>query len=69
MSFFAVLSIEDDISRGVRVYLMKERSEASQIVKDFCTMVNTQFDTKVKEIRSDNGSKFVFEPMKKFYVE
>ena len=48
---------------------MKERSEASQIVKDFCDMVNTQFEAEVKVIRSYNGSEFVSGPMKKFNAE
>jgi len=32
-------------------------------------MAQTQFDTKVKTIRSDSGSEFVSNPMKKFYGE
>jgi len=59
----------DDATRGVWVYLMKEKSEASQLVRDFCAMVNTQFETKVKIIRSDNESEFTSKPMKKFYAE
>ena len=63
------LTIVDDATRGVWVYLLKEKSEASQLVKDFCAMVITQFETKVKIIRSDNGSEFILGPMKKFYAE
>ena len=63
------LTILDDASRCVWVYLMREKSEASQIVKDFCAMVQTQFKTKVRTIRSDNGSEFVSGPMKNFYGE
>ena len=48
---------------------MQEKSEASQLVKDFCMMVNTQFWAKVKVIRSDNGSEFTSGPMKRFYGE
>jgi len=32
-------------------------------------MVNTQFDTNVKTIRSDNGAEFTSNPMRKFYGE
>ena len=49
------LTILDDASLCVWVYLMREKSEASQIVKDFCAMVQTQFKTRVMTIRSDNG--------------
>ena len=48
---------------------MKAKSEASQLVRNFCTMVQTQFNTKVKTLRSDNGSEFVSNPMKSFYGE
>ena len=61
------LTVLDDATRCVWVYLMKTKSEASQLVQDFCAMVQTQFDTKVKTIRSDNGSEFVSNPMKTFY--
>ena len=52
------LSIVDDASRGTSVYLTREKSEASQLLKKFCTMVNTQFEATIKIIRSDNGSEF-----------
>ena len=58
-----VLTILDDASRSVWVYLMKEKSEASQILK-----ILVQW-TKVKTIRSDNDSEFTTCPMKKFYGE
>jgi len=63
------LTTLDDASRCLWVYLMKEKSEASQIVKNFCAMVETRLKTKAKTIRSDNGSKFTSGPMKNFYGE
>ena len=48
------LSIVNDASKGVWVHLMKDKNEASQLVKNFCHMVQTQFGAKVKIIRSDN---------------
>ena len=38
-------------------------------MKDFCNMVNTQFETKVNTIRSDNASEFTYGPMKQFYAK
>ena len=38
-------------------------------MKDFFAMINTQFETKVKIIKSDNTSEFISGPMRKFYVE
>ena len=63
------LSIIDDASRGVWVYLMKDKSEASRLVMNFCPMTKTQFTASVKMIRSDNGNEFTSGPMKRFYGE
>ena len=63
------LSIVDDASRGVWIYLMKEKSEASQLLRDFCTMAKTQFGAQVKIVRSDNGMEFTSNSMKKVYSE
>ncbi|CAH9133803.1 unnamed protein product, partial [Cuscuta epithymum] len=52
------LSIVDDFTRGVWVYLMKNKSEVSQFLIQFCNMVETQFEQKVKRIRADNGLEF-----------
>ena len=63
------LSIVDDASRVTWVYLMKEKSEASQLIMNFCLMVKIQFNAIVKTIRSDNGMEFISGPMKNFYGE
>lgn len=42
------LTIVDDYSRAVWVFLLKHKYEASNHIIDFCRMVKTQFDTKVK---------------------
>ena len=62
-----LLTIIDVASRGVWVYLMNVKNEASQYLMDFCEMVKTQFGAKVKIIRSDNGAEFTSNLMKKFY--
>ena len=51
------------------MYLMKEKIEASQLAKNFCMMMKTQFRVSVKVIRSDTGKAFVSGPMLKFYEE
>ena len=60
------LAILDDASICVWIYLMKKKSEASQIVKNLCAMMQTQSKTKVKVIRIDNGTSG---PMKQFYAK
>ena len=62
-------SIVDDASGGTWVYLMKDKSEASQLIVNFCLIVKTQFNANFKTIRSDNGREFTSGPMKKLYGE
>ena len=53
-----ILSVVDDFSRGVWIYMMKEKREAGKLLKNFIVMVKTQFDKVVKVLRSDNGLEF-----------
>ncbi|KAI3723909.1 hypothetical protein L2E82_35671 [Cichorium intybus] len=62
------LSIVDDYSRGVWVYLMKTKSEASHYLMFFYNMIETQFGKRVKRIRTDNGSEFRSRHMLDFYA-
>ncbi|XP_019462962.1 PREDICTED: uncharacterized protein LOC109361889 [Lupinus angustifolius] len=49
------LTIVDDISRFTWLFFMKQKSETSQLVRQFVTYIETQFHLTVKNIRSDNG--------------
>ena len=40
---------------------MKHKSDVSSLVKSFVSMVGTQFNAKVKTIRSDNGREFLLQ--------
>lgn len=60
------LTIVDYFSRCTWVYLLKLKSNASDALKNFCVMIETQFGSKIKVIRSDNGGEF---DMKYFYLE
>ncbi|CAB79159.1 LTR retrotransposon like protein [Arabidopsis thaliana] len=53
------LTIVDDYSRGVWVYLMTDKSETQKHLKDFMALVERQFDTEIKTVRSDNGTEFL----------
>ena len=53
------LTIVDDHSRAVLVFLLKHKHEASKCLIEFSNMVKTQFEKKIKRIRSDNGGEFV----------
>lgn len=47
-------------------YIMKNKSQTWPFLQSFCSLVETQFQTKVKTIQSNNGVKF---SMKNFYME
>ena len=63
------LTIVDDYSRSIWVYLMKEKSETGKCSKVFVSFVKTQFGKEVKIIRSDNGLEFKSKPIREFYEE
>ena len=52
------LTIVDDFTRCTWVYLLKYKFETQIFLPQFATVVNTQFNSKIKIIRSDNGTKF-----------
>lgn len=60
------LTIVDDYTRAVWVYLLKEKSETASHLINFCKMVKTQFEAKVKIMRSDNGTEFVNSQVQNF---
>lgn len=53
------LTILDDYSQGVWIYLFPSKRDAPKYLKDFLALVERQFDCQVKTVRSDNGSEFV----------
>ncbi|KAL0313533.1 UNVERIFIED_CONTAM: Retrovirus-related Pol polyprotein from transposon RE1 [Sesamum radiatum] len=53
------LTIVDDFSRAIWLFLLKHKSQVHHILATFFKMVTTQFQTSVKVVRSDNGSEFV----------
>ncbi|KAK3009525.1 hypothetical protein RJ639_014941 [Escallonia herrerae] len=61
------LTIVDDYSRAVWVYLMHDKGQTGTLLQNFCNMVHTQFGKLVKIIRSDNGHEFDSQPMTQFY--
>ena len=46
------LSLVDDCSQGVWLYLIKEKSAAGDLLRGFITMIHTQFNKQVKVIRA-----------------
>ena len=52
------LTIVDDHSRAVWLYLLADKAMAPLQIRNFITMIERQFSQKVKRIRSDNGTEF-----------
>ncbi|KAK4384525.1 Retrovirus-related Pol polyprotein from transposon RE1 [Sesamum angolense] len=48
-----------DFTRATWTFLLKHKSQVHHTLATFFTMVNTQFHTSIKVVRSDNGSEFV----------
>lgn len=44
----------DDFSRYVWIYLIPEKKEASNLLKIFVNMIQTQFHKIIKSVRTDN---------------
>ncbi|KAG7578844.1 Zinc finger CCHC-type [Arabidopsis thaliana x Arabidopsis arenosa] len=54
------LTIVDDHSRAVWIYLLADKTQVSTYIHDFLALIERQFSKKVKSIRSDNGSEFLY---------
>jgi len=61
------LTIVDDYSRAVWIYLLTSKQEAPTHMKNFLALVERQFSTHVRTIRSDNGSEFIC--LRDFFAE
>ncbi|GJT43032.1 retrovirus-related pol polyprotein from transposon TNT 1-94 [Tanacetum coccineum] len=53
------LTIVDDYSRAVWIYLLKNKTEAPLKLLNFFAMVERQYNKKVKIVRSDNGTEII----------
>jgi len=64
--FFTIIG---DASLATWVYLMCDRCEISQLLKDVIGIAKNQFGHNVKIIRSNNRLEFTSKPRQKFYRE
>ncbi|GKC52068.1 putative RNA-directed DNA polymerase [Tanacetum coccineum] len=60
------LTIVDDYTRAVWVYLIKSKDEVFESIKIFHNLIKNQFKRTVKIFRSDNGTEFVNQNFNKF---
>lgn len=52
------LTFIDDYSRFLTIYLIKSKDEVYEKFCDFKSLVENQFETKIKKVRSDNGTEY-----------
>lgn len=52
------LTIMDDFSRAIWIYLLVDKREVSRTLINFFALVERQFDKRVKMMRSDNETEF-----------
>ncbi|GKA15000.1 ribonuclease H-like domain-containing protein [Tanacetum coccineum] len=62
-----LLTVVDDYTRAVWVYLIKSKDEVSHFITVFYNLIENQFKRKIKIFRSDNGTEFVNQYVNKFY--
>ncbi|GJY13199.1 putative RNA-directed DNA polymerase [Tanacetum coccineum] len=63
------LTIVDDFSRAVWVYLLKSKTKVGEYIENFIKLIFTQFGKKIKIVRSDNGTKFVNNHLSKMFSD
>jgi hypothetical protein len=63
------LVIVDDYSRFTRVFFLHDKSVVQDTLKKFAKRVQNKFDTKIKKVRSDNGTEFKNTNIEKFLDE
>ncbi|KAG7543542.1 Integrase catalytic core [Arabidopsis thaliana x Arabidopsis arenosa] len=53
------LTVVDDFSRSVWIYLQNDKTETSMNLKSLVSLAERQFGQQVKRVRSDNGTEFM----------
>ena len=61
------LSLVDDYSRRVWVYILKQKNEAFEKFKQWKVLIENQTSRKIKKLRADNGLEFCENLFMEFY--
>ena len=59
----------DDHTRLCWIYLMNKKSDVKKLFKDFYTLIENQFQTKINILRTDNGKGFFNQYLGNFLIE
>nr|KYP64657.1 Retrovirus-related Pol polyprotein from transposon TNT 1-94 [Cajanus cajan] len=60
------LTIVDDFTRRMWLYVLKDKTETYKKFKDWNTLIQNQLETKLKILRTDNGLEFLSEQFAEF---
>lgn len=52
------LRIVDDCNRYTWIHLMQSKAQTKSYIQSFFNLIETQFKSKIKVLRSDNGHEF-----------
>lgn len=63
------LTVVDDFTRSVWVFLLKSKSEVFGNIELFYNLLFTQFDKRIKIVRSDNGTEFTNNNVSNFFKD
>jgi len=63
------LSIVDDYSRAIWVFLVKDKTETYEYIVNFFVMVKTQFGVSIQRVQSDNGKEFINGPLQSYFLK
>ena len=63
------ITMVDDFTRFTWTFLIKQKSEFPLLIKEFVTLVEHQFNAKVKTIRSDNAKEIIEGAASCFYKD
>nr|GEV61912.1 putative ribonuclease H-like domain-containing protein [Tanacetum cinerariifolium] len=64
-----ILVIVDDYSRYTRVYFLRTKDEAPDMIIDFVIQVQRNLKAQILKIRTDNGTEFKTEKLRAFYAK
>ena len=59
----------DDYTRMTRLYVLKNKSDVSTIFRSFAQMIQTQYSSVIKVLRSDNGGEYINFELSEFLSE
>jgi hypothetical protein len=61
------VSFIDDCTRVTWIYLLKNKSDVSNVFPNFYNMIKTQFDVRIKRFRSDNAKYYFNKTLSPFF--